>query len=123
MGKYALIALMDLQTYGKLGTVSAKSIADRHLLDESMLKLALSKVAAKKIISAVRGPGGGFALGTRDLSELTVYEVLDIIEELPSYKPIAEKTGPTQATNQLFEGLHNDIIGHFKTLKLADLME
>ncbi len=79
MFRYGLRAMAVLaDNYGK-GPVSAKQISSLENLSPSFTEQLLAHLRRGKLVSGVRGPGGGFALN-RDPEEILLSEVVEALE-------------------------------------------
>jgi Rrf2 family iron-sulfur cluster assembly transcriptional regulator len=80
-GRYALRASLALARLGKDGNpVSISSLSEEEDVSSVFLEQIFFKLRKAGIVSSVRGPGGGFCFA-KDLSKLTVKEILDAAGE------------------------------------------
>lgn len=78
-GRYGVKAMADLAiNYGK-DPISIKSISGRQNISEYYLEQLFSALRKAKLIKSIRGSGGGYILGKAP-KEITVYEILDVLE-------------------------------------------
>lgn len=78
-GRYGVKAMVDLAVnYGK-DPISIKSISGRQNISEYYLEQLFSTLRKAGLIKSIRGSGGGYILG-RAPKDITVYEILEILE-------------------------------------------
>lgn len=82
--EYALRAVIYLAA-GSPRPVSRKRIAQDTDIPKDYLVRVLMQLEQADILISQRGPGGGYRL-KRDVEELTVYDVLAAVSELPRIK-------------------------------------
>lgn len=78
-GRYGVKAMADLAIHFGKAPVSIKSISGRQNISEYYLEQLFSVLRKADLIKSIRGSGGGYILG-REPKEITVYEVLEILE-------------------------------------------
>ena len=62
-GRYALRVLVDMAENQKDGYIPLKDIAARQEISEKYLESIVKILVKEKIVTAVRGKGGGYRLG------------------------------------------------------------
>lgn len=78
-GRYGLKAMFELSLSHSKGPISIKTIASKQNIPEQYLEQIFSKLKKAKLIKSVRGAQGGYLL-SRKASEITVYDVLIVLE-------------------------------------------
>lgn len=79
-GRYALRVMLDMAEHqGEAGYLPLKDIALRQDISEKYLESILKGLVRNKLLSGVRGKGGGYRL-TRKPEEYTVGEILRLTE-------------------------------------------
>ncbi len=63
-GRYAVTAMLDLALHGSNGPVSLADISGRQDISLSYLEQLFAKLRRNDLVTSVRGPGGGYCLGT-----------------------------------------------------------
>lgn len=120
---YALLALLDLHSQHGIDVSSAAELAHRHGVSEKFMKIVLSQLAAKGLITSVRGPKGGFAFAQKTLKDINLYSVLEAVDEVPTYDDILQtKTTETTLVNDFFKNFYEAALNHFKESTLEDLV-
>src|SRR5690606_39743280 len=65
-GRYAVTAMLDLSINSTNGPVNLGDISRRQDISLSYLEQLFAKLRRRKLVSSVRGPGGGYRLGRSD---------------------------------------------------------
>ena len=63
-GRFAVTAMVDLAMRGDHSPVTLAGISERQKISLSYLEQLFGKLRRSNIVSSVRGPGGGYCLGT-----------------------------------------------------------
>ena len=79
-GRYALRVMIDLTQQKTGGYIPLKEIAARQEISEKYLESILKLLVKGKILTGLRGKGGGYRL-TRAPEEYTVADILELTEE------------------------------------------
>lgn len=79
-GRYAVTAMLDLALHATQGPVSLADISRRQGISLSYLEQLFARLRQNKLVSSVRGPGGGYRL-SREAEEICVAEVIDAVNE------------------------------------------
>ena len=123
--RYATRAMMELaQTYGQ-GPVLLKNIAQRQNISEKYLEQLMAPLRASGLIFTMRGNKGGYVLG-RDPKEITLYDVISIVEGSLAPVPCVDKVEMCErwencATRKIWVRLKDRLTAELKAINLADL--
>ncbi|RYF83065.1 MAG: Rrf2 family transcriptional regulator [Comamonadaceae bacterium] len=79
-GRSAVTAMIDVALREADGPVSLSSLSARHGISLSYLELLFGKLRRADLVSATRGPGGGYSLA-RAVDSITVADIILAIEE------------------------------------------
>ncbi len=79
-GRFAVTAMIDLATREGDGPVTLAGIADRQKISLSYLEQLFGKLRRHKLVSSVRGPGGGYRLA-RPMRGITVADIIVAVDE------------------------------------------
>ena len=79
-GRFAVTAMIDLASRQAEGPVTLAGIAERQSISLSYLEQLFGKLRRHKLVSSVRGPGGGYRLA-RDMGRITVAEIIVAVDE------------------------------------------
>lgn len=78
-GQYGVKAMFDLAVHYGSEPTSLKGIAERQGISEYYLEQLMASLRRGGLVRSIRGAQGGYVL-SRDPSEITVGEILDILE-------------------------------------------
>lgn len=127
-GRYALRVMTDLAEHPAEGYIPLKEIAQRQEISEKYLEAIIKILVRAKLLSGVRGKGGGYRL-TRSPEQYTVGEILRLTEE--SLAPVAcleaDASPCARAaacrTLPLWQGLDRVICEYLDNVTLTDLLQ
>lgn len=125
--RYAVMALVDMVTYGQNTPMTLQEIAARQQIPLNYLEQIFAKLRRKGLVTALRGPGGGYHLS--QTPETTwIAEIILAVEEpikitrcssKPSDGCMHDKT--RCLTHDLWEGLGNVIYDYLCAISLSDV--
>ena len=126
-GRYALRVMIDLAEHQGEGFIPLKVIAQRQEISEKYLESIIKLLVKSKLLSGVRGKGGGYQL-TKAPEQYTVGTILRLTEE--SLAPVSclepEANACPKAnlcrTLPLWKGLDQVIRDYLDSVTVADLM-
>lgn len=126
-GRYALQVMIDLAEHQADGFIPLKVIAERQDISEKYLESIIKLLVKAKLLSGVRGKGGGYKL-SKAPEQYTIGSVLQITED--SMAPVScldpgSDSCPRLAecrTLSMWRGLDKLIRDYFENITLADLM-
>lgn len=126
-GRYALRVMADLAEHPSEGYIPLKEIAQRQEISEKYLEAIIKILVRAKLLSGVRGKGGGYKL-TRAPEQYAVGAILRLTED--SLAPVAcleENASPCARaadclTLPLWQGLDRAINEYLDSVTLADLL-
>src|SRR5256714_1893129 len=79
-GRFAVTAMVDLALRQNRGPVTLAAISERQHISLSYLEQLFGKLRRAKLVSSVRGPGGGYNLA-RGLQEISVADIVTAVDE------------------------------------------
>lgn len=79
-GRYAVTAMLDVALHSEKGPVPLADISERQEISLSYLEQLFSRLRREKLVSSIRGPGGGYLLG-REANSIAVGEVIKAVDE------------------------------------------
>lgn len=79
-GRFAVTAMIDLASHDDQGPVTLAGIAERQKISLSYLEQLFGKLRRHKLVSSVRGPGGGYRLA-RDMGGISVADIIIAVDE------------------------------------------
>lgn len=127
-GRYALRVMADLAEHPAEEYIPLKEIAQRQEISEKYLEAIIKILVRAKLLSGVRGKGGGYRL-TRSPEQYTAGEILRLTEE--SLAPVAcleaDASPCARAaacrTLPLWQGLDRVIREYLDNVTLTDLLQ
>lgn len=124
-GRYAVTAMLDLSINSTKGPVNLGDISRRQDISLSYLEQLFAKLRRRKLVSSVRGPGGGYRLGRSD-KDIHVAEIIDAVSESLDTTKCRGKgdcqQGETCLTHHLWQDLSDQIHEFLSNISLADLV-
>lgn len=125
-GRYAVTAMLDLALHADNGPISLADISARQDISLSYLEQLFAKLRRGRLVSSVRGPGGGYLL-SRGRDQISVAEIIDAVNEsidATGCKGVADcQGGETCLTHHLWCDLSRQIHGFLSGISLASLVE
>ncbi len=124
-GRFAVTAMIDLALREGDGPVTLAGIADRQKISLSYLEQLFGKLRRHKLVTSVRGPGGGYCLARVD-DEITVADIIRAVDE-----PLdATQCGGKQnchdehrcMTHDLWTNLNKRMYEYLHSVRLGDLV-
>ena len=127
-GRYAVVALADLALGKGDGLVSLAEIARKQNISLPYLEQLFVKLRRAGLVTAVRGPGGGYRLG-RSAESIRISEILSAVEETVSAMHSGagamggvSGTRAQSLTNRLWEGLSAQVYVFLHQTRLSDVI-
>jgi Rrf2 family iron-sulfur cluster assembly transcriptional regulator len=125
-GRYAVMAMTDLAGRGDARAVSLAEIAQRQQISQAYLEQLFARLRRRGLVTAHRGPGGGYRLA-RSAAETSVADVVLAVDE-----PLRAircggggtgcmKDGARCVTHDLWEETGRQIHGYLASVSLADV--
>lgn len=125
-GRYALRVMIDLAEQNTDGYIPLKEIAARQEISEKYLESILKLLVKGKILTGLRGKGGGYRLNKAP-KEYTVTSILELTEEtLAPVACLGKDAEPCSRSSEcktldMWKGLDRLIRDYFDHITLADL--
>lgn len=91
-GRYALSIMLDIAECDEEHPVSLKTVAQRQELSEKYLEQIAAALKRNGLLGSSRGSGGGYFL-TREAGEISVGEILRVMEGDLAPAPCVEENG------------------------------
>src|SRR3954462_13366712 len=132
-GRFAVTAMVDVAMRQNRGPVTLAAISDRQHISLSSLEQLFGKLRRAKLVSSVRGPGGGYNLA-QGTSHITVAHIVTAADEPPAGPPVGEPLDATQCggkencgheerrcmTHDLWATLNEKMHDYLSSVTLAD---
>ena len=124
-GRYAVTAMLDLALSSGGGPISLADISRRQGISLSYLEQLFAKLRRNRLVTSVRGPGGGYQL-SRSGAEIFVAEIIDAVNESVDATDCSGKAdcqeGETCLTHFLWCDLSEQIHHFLANISLAQLV-
>lgn len=124
-GRFAVTAMIDLALRQGNGPVTLAGISDRQKISLSYLEQLFGKLRRHKIVSSVRGPGGGYRLA-RSMDEISVADVIVAVDEPLDATQCGGKENCQDEqrcmTHDLWSSLNKRMFEYLDSVSLGDLV-
>ena len=128
-GRYAVMAMADLASNGRVGPVSLTEISFRQNISLAYLEQIFIKLKSKKLVKSTRGANGGYRL-ERPASEIKLSYIISAVDEevrMLNCKKNSKKGCNNKTTKCITHYLWDDLDKHindfFEKVKLQDLVK
>jgi Rrf2 family iron-sulfur cluster assembly transcriptional regulator len=125
-GRYAVMAMVDIASYGSNAPVSLADIAQRQNITVNYLEQIFLRLRKAGLVRSVRGPGGGYViLGESD--EIKVSDIVIAVDESIKMTRCNGEGGGCMhdsarcKTHHLWAGLGRQIYNYLNSVSLADI--
>ena len=124
-GRFAVTAMVDLAMRETRGPVTLAAISERQHISLSYLEQLFGKLRRRKLVSSVRGPGGGYRLA-QPIQSLTVAEIVIAVDEPLDATQCGGKENCKDEkrcmTHDLWANLNKKMHEYLSSVSLADLV-
>jgi Rrf2 family transcriptional regulator, iron-sulfur cluster assembly transcription factor len=125
-GRFAVTAMVDLAMRQTRGPVTLAAISERQHISLSYLEQLFGKLRRSRLVSSVRGPGGGYNLA-RPAAEVTVAEIVCAVDESLDATQCGGKENCSTdekrcMTHDLWTRLNEKMHEYLSSVTLADLV-
>mgnify|MGYP000010602903 CR=1 FL=1 len=124
-GRYAVTAMLDLAIHQNSGPTSLAEISKRQEISLSYLEQLFAKLRRAKLVTSVRGPGGGYQLG-QIANAITIAKIINAVNESTDITRCKGKgncqKGDMCLTHHLWCDLSDQIHDFLDKISLEDLV-
>jgi Rrf2 family iron-sulfur cluster assembly transcriptional regulator len=124
-GRFAVTAMLDLAMRQGRGPVTLAAISERQHISLSYLEQLFGKLRRAKLVSSVRGPGGGYNLA-QPAPQLTVAQIVTAVDEPLDATQCGGKENCHDErrcmTHDLWATLNEKMYEYLSSVTLADLV-
>ena len=124
-GRFAVTAMVDLSMRQTRGPVTLAAISERQHISLSYLEQLFGKLRRAKLVTSVRGPGGGYCLA-RPTNAISVAEIITAVDEPIDATQCAGKENCLDdrrcVTHDLWATLNEKMHEYLSSVTLADLI-
>jgi Rrf2 family iron-sulfur cluster assembly transcriptional regulator len=124
-GRFAVTAMVDLAMRQTRGPVTLAAISERQHISLSYLEQLFGKLRRRKLVSSVRGPGGGYRLAT-PMQGISVADIVIAVDEPLDATQCGGKENCADdkrcMTHELWATLNKKMHEYLSSVSLADLV-
>jgi Rrf2 family iron-sulfur cluster assembly transcriptional regulator len=124
-GRFAVTAMVDLSMRQTRGPVTLAAISERQHISLSYLEQLFGKLRRAKLVSSVRGPGGGYNLA-KPIADITVADIISAVDEPIDATQCAGKENCNDdrrcITHDLWATLNEKMNDYLNSVSLADVV-
>ena len=124
-GRFAVTAMLDLALRQNRGPVTLAAISERQHISLSYLEQLFGKLRRAKLVSSVRGPGGGYNLA-HGPNQVTVADIVTAVDEPLDATQCGGKENCHEETrcmtHDLWATLNEKMYDYLSSVTLADLV-
>ena len=124
-GRFAVTAMVDLAMRHNRGPVTLAAISDRQRISLSYLEQLFGKLRRARLVSSVRGPGGGYNLA-QPAQAVTVADIVTAVDEPLDATQCGGKENCHDdrrcMTHDLWATLNEKMHDYLSSVTLADLV-
>jgi Rrf2 family iron-sulfur cluster assembly transcriptional regulator len=124
-GRFAVTAMLDLAMRQNRGPVTLAAISERQHISLSYLEQLFGKLRRAKLVSSVRGPGGGYNLAQAP-QQITVADIVTAVDEPLDATQCGGKENCHDEkrcmTHDLWATLNEKMYDYLTSVTLADLV-
>ena len=124
-GRFAVTAMVDLSMRQTRGPVTLSAISERQHISLSYLEQLFGKLRRAKLVTSVRGPGGGYCLA-RPISAISVAEIITAVDEPIDATQCGGKENCIDdrrcVTHDLWATLNEKMNDYLSSVSLADVV-
>jgi len=125
-GRFAVTAMVDLAMRQTRGPVTLAAISERQHISLSYLEQLFGKLRRRRLVSSVRGPGGGYNLA-QPAAKVTVADIVIAVDEPLDATQCGGKENCKDEqrcmTHDLWATLNTKMHEYLSSVSLADLVE
>ena len=125
-GRFAVTAMVDLAMRQNRGPVTLAAISERQHISLSYLEQLFGKLRRHRLVSSVRGPGGGYNLAQPPAS-VSVADIVTAVDEPLDATQCGGKENCLDdrrcMTHDLWATLNKKMYEYLSSVSLADLVE
>ncbi|MDC0864677.1 Rrf2 family transcriptional regulator [Rickettsiaceae bacterium] len=124
--RYAVMAIMELASDSAAIPIKLADVSERQTIPLNYLEQIFLKLKKAGLVSAVKGPGGGYYLNSSS-GDITIESIIDAMEENLKMTRCSKdnncrKGGVNCKTHNLWKGLSRQIRNYFAGISVADVM-
>ncbi|MBB1074038.1 Rrf2 family transcriptional regulator [Rhodoferax sp. 4810] len=120
-GRFAVTAMIDVALRDKFGPVPLNDIALRQHISLSYLEQLFSKLRLQGLVTSIRGPGGGYSLGSQ-IEGITVADIICAVEDEPPKAKQPDASSVQDMTQDLWDAMNAKVLHFTQSVTLKSLV-
>ena len=120
-GRFAVTAMIDVALREKFGPVPLTDIALRQHISLSYLEQLFSKLRLQGLVTSIRGPGGGYSLGS-GFERITVADIICAVEDEPPTAKQPNASSVQDMTQDLWDAMNAKMLKFTQSVTLKSLV-
>ena len=124
-GRFAVTAMVDLSMRQTRGPVTLAAISERQHISLSYLEQLFGKLRRAKLVTSVRGPGGGYCIA-RPIANISMAEIITAVDEPIDATQCGGKENCNDdrrcVTHDLWATLNQKMNEYLSSVSLADVV-
>lgn len=125
-GRFAVTAMIDLALRQHTGPVTLAGIAERQKISLSYLEQLFGKLRRNRLVSSVRGPGGGYCLA-KQMEQVSVADIIQAVDETLDATQCGGKGDCHDdhpcMTHNLWTSLNQRMFDYLRAVSLQELVD
>lgn len=127
-GRYAVSAIIDIAIHSNGKPVNLSDVSNRQHIALNYLEQIFVMIKAKGIVSATRGPGGGYLL-SKSPNDIKISQIIDAVEETIDITRCSKvghlciNKNQRCITHDLWNGLGKNIRSYLDNVSILDVIE
>ena len=125
-GRFAVTAMLDLAMNADKGAVKLNAISERQNISLSYLEQLFSKLRRAGLVESIRGPGGGYILGS-PCGNINIAQIIAAAEDSLDATQCSSKAnchnGAPCLTHDLWENLNKTINDYLGSVTLQHILD
>jgi Rrf2 family transcriptional regulator, iron-sulfur cluster assembly transcription factor len=125
-GRFAVTAMIDLALRQHAGPVTLAGIAERQRISLSYLEQLFGKLRRNRLVSSVRGPGGGYCLA-KQMEQVSVADIIQAVDETLDATQCGGKGDCHDdhpcMTHNLWTSLNHRMFDYLRSVSLRELVD
>jgi Rrf2 family iron-sulfur cluster assembly transcriptional regulator len=113
--------MIDVALREKFGPVPLNDIALRQHISLSYLEQLFSKLRLQGLVTSIRGPGGGYSLGS-EVDHITVADILRAVEDEPAKSKSQDASSVQDLTQDLWDSMNAKVLNLTQSVTLKSLV-
>jgi Rrf2 family iron-sulfur cluster assembly transcriptional regulator len=120
-GRFAVTAMIDIALREAIGPVPLTDVASRQHISLSYLEQLFSKLRQHGLVTSIRGPGGGYCIGSQ-IDSITVTDIICAVEEEPAKEKQPDASKVQDLTQELWDTMNSKVLDFMHSVTLKSLV-